>query len=284
MTNEMINLKCPSCGSPMGTPDAQGMALCGYCGTKVVVPITEDLKEKRNFLRYQELCKVAREAKSWKDLLKYSDEILEIDPKNVDGWVDKALATGCLSNLANDRFDEATGYLKQAIQLSPNYARITEAKDYLQGVQFNWYTKLALEQNTNALNFMRAGLAGRSYAQDHSIKAMGYFVKALKVKPSDISTLNNIKIVSENGRKVGVTWYENVQTILAGLEQAKAKQAAAEQLRQLHEKLKKHQAELAKLKQKKGFLASLDIENVQKEIKKDLAEIGRLEKIVQGST
>ena len=55
---------------------------------------------------------------------------------------------------------------------------------------------------------------------------MGYFVLAYKIKPDDPTNLQNIKTVSENGKSLGIQWYQEVQDILAKAEQSKAQQAS----------------------------------------------------------
>ena len=119
MTDNLPNsftLRCPSCGSTMGLPDAQGVAQCGSCGTKVVLQATEAAKENRNLSRYQELCKVANQAKNWEDLLKYANEILEIDPKNADVHTDM----GSMYRKKRD-YDRAVAEFKKAAEVDPRH-------------------------------------------------------------------------------------------------------------------------------------------------------------------
>lgn len=285
MTDGLHNaaiLKCPSCGSPMGTPDLHGLVQCSYCGTKIVLPPTDASKEHRNLARYKELCQAEKQAKNWNNLLKYVNEILEIDPKDLDAWIDKALATGSLSNYLVPRLDEAIGYLQKASELSPNDVRIGETKNTVRDVQFNSYAWHALELNQQAMEMKKLGSVGREYAVKHMIESMGYFVLAYKVKPDDPINLQNIKNVSENGKSLGIQWFQEVQDILVKAEQSRAQQAALNQLSMLRDKLNKREEELAKLNQKKkGFFVNMEIEDVQNEIKKILLEVSKLEKTTQ---
>lgn len=284
MTDNLPNttiLKCPSCGSPMGTPDLHGLVQCNYCGTKIVLPPTDTTKEHKNLVRYKELCQVERQAKNWNNLLKYSSEILEITPNDLDAWIDKALAVGSLSNYLAPRLDEAMGYLQKASELSPNDARIAETKNIVRDVQFNSYAWQALELNQQAMEMKKLGSTGREYAVKYLIESMGYFVLAYKVKPDDPTNLQNIKIVSENGRSLGVQWFQEVQDILAKVEQSKTRQTTLNRISMLRDKLKKRQDELEKLNQKKkGFFVNMEIEDVQSEIKKISLEISKLEKSI----
>jgi tetratricopeptide (TPR) repeat protein len=155
MTDGLHNaaiLKCPSCGSPMGTPDLNGLVQCSYCGTKIVLPSTDATKDHKKFVRLKELCEAERQAKNWDNLLKYASEILEIDPRDVDAWFDKALATGSLSSGYSHRLDEARGYLQKAAELSPDDARISEIKTISEDVQYKGYINLALARNKSAVD------------------------------------------------------------------------------------------------------------------------------------
>lgn len=281
MTDDLRNttiLKCPSCGSPMGAPDLHGLVQCSYCGTKIVLPPTDATKEHKKLVRYKELCQAERQAKNWGNLLKYASEILEIDPKDLDAWIDKALATGSLSNYMIPRLDEAMGYLQKASELSPNDDRIIETRSIVRDVQFNSYAQHALELNQQAMDMKKLGSVGREYATKHTIESIGYFVLAYKVKPDDATNLQNIKIVSENGKSLGIQWFQEVQDILMKAEQSRVQQAAANRLSTLRDKLNKRQAELEKLKQKKsGFFVNMEIEDIQNEIKKIMLEISKLE-------
>src|SRR5258708_32248114 len=85
MKDETINLKCPSCGSPMDVPDQQGVSECPACHTKVIISPSDTFKEQKNLARLKELCNIAINAPNYSDLLKYANEILGINPENVDG-------------------------------------------------------------------------------------------------------------------------------------------------------------------------------------------------------
>jgi phage terminase small subunit len=287
----MFTLRCPSCGSTMGLPDAQGVAQCGSCGTKVVLPATEVARENKNLRRYQELCTVAKQAQNWGDLLKYADEILEIDPKNVDGWIDKARATSWLTTTANDRYGEAMNYLAEAGKLASNDERVLAAYHELRDFQFNWYTYLAHKTNENVQESLTMDdpFAAKRYAGEWTIKEVTYLVSALRLKPDDLPTLQTIERIGNwASRFLGIKWGSDVQEILSKVQQFRsqqeaaerqlqAQQGAAQRLLQLRSKLKQRQAELDKLNQKKGLFSKWDIEDVQNEIRKYTAEIKQLE-------
>jgi len=277
----------------MGTPDSHGLVQCGYCGTKIVLPPTDATKEHKNLVRFQELCKAAKQAKNWNDLLKYASEILEIDPKNVDAWLDKALATGSLSSGYSHRLDEARGYLQQVAELSPDDARIGEIKTIIEDVQHKGYINLALERNKSATDLFNFGIVN-SISIGFLGEAMGNFIEALKVKPNDPYTLQSIKTVNETAKSKGIQWTDaavrelvlKVENTLreqaAAGQMVKAQQDAARRLLTLKQRLQQREVELAKLNQKKrGFFVNMEIEDVQNEIKNISREISKLESTIQ---
>jgi DNA-directed RNA polymerase subunit RPC12/RpoP len=274
MTNTAFSLKCPSCGSALDSPDSQGVSQCSYCGTKIVVPKTTKTTKDENLVHYHELCDVAKQAKNFKDLLKYSNKILEIDSRDTKGWVNKAIATAWLTTEENDRFDEADGYLQQASRISPNETLIKETKMELKHFQHEWYLHLAIENNIQAAKRLMSGL-GQS-GTEYTIKAMNNYLKALRIEPNDIETLERLKLTESAGRDIGIQWSDEASFRLRTLELLKTKQAAIARLAQLEGKLQSLESELGKLNSKKGFFARLDREDVQNEIKKLMAEIEQL--------
>lgn len=156
----------------MGTPDAHGIAQCSYCGTKIMLPPSDAGKERKNLDRYRELCRAEKQAKNWEKVLKYADGILEINPRDDDAWLDKALAAGSLSNYLIPRLDEALGYLNNAGELSPDDARVTATRDLVIDVQFNSYVGQALYLNREAEKIRNMGSALRDHAGQYAAEAM----------------------------------------------------------------------------------------------------------------
>src|SRR5688572_21675077 len=156
----------------IGAPDAHGIAQCSYCGTKVILPPTDAGKERKNLDRYRELCRAEKLAKNWNNVLKYADGILEINPRDVDAWLDKALAAGSLSNYLISRLDEALGYLNNAGELSPEDTRMTETRILVIDVQFNSYVQQALYLNRQAQDVRNMGLVLRDHAGKYAAESM----------------------------------------------------------------------------------------------------------------
>ena len=87
----MIKLNCPSCNGSLELPDNLGVAHCMYCGTKILLQQTDNEHERKSLERLIELKNVAIDANNMAEAIQYCNSILEIDPKNVEAWVDKAI-------------------------------------------------------------------------------------------------------------------------------------------------------------------------------------------------
>ena len=82
-------LICPSCGGELETPDNADVIHCMFCGTKILLSPTERAKEQNNLRRFRELLDVAMKAGNHKEAIEYCNNILGIEPKNVDTWITK---------------------------------------------------------------------------------------------------------------------------------------------------------------------------------------------------
>ena len=74
--NHLISLNCPACGSQMSLPDAQGVAECSSCHTRVIVPQSGSSKQQAEISKYAELRDAANKVGNYVDVLKYSNAIL----------------------------------------------------------------------------------------------------------------------------------------------------------------------------------------------------------------
>ena len=104
---KLLKLNCPSCGGALELPDNLAVAHCMYCGGKVLLDQDSVVRETRDLQRYVELCRVAIEAKNHEEAIGYCNHILEIDPHNIEGWINKAVSTFWLTTGAHNRYDEA---------------------------------------------------------------------------------------------------------------------------------------------------------------------------------
>ena len=102
-----------------------------YCGSKVAV--SDDLgKERLSLARYVELLLVATEAGNNEDILRYSNSILEINPTNITAWIQKAVATFCLTlQSSDDGLTTALVYLERADALGRDREQVDSMRSTL---------------------------------------------------------------------------------------------------------------------------------------------------------
>lgn len=177
---KLLKLNCPSCGGALELPDNLTIAHCMYCGGKILLDQDGVVQERRDLTRYSELCKVAVEAQNHKEVIEYCNQILEIDPKNVEAWINKAVSTFWLTTGVNDRFGEAMEYLDRASDIAPDDAGISVARTLLIKQEAQWLNHLGNQQwetATRIHNIYTSGMYGsndraRQNSHDHVLKAM----------------------------------------------------------------------------------------------------------------
>ncbi len=216
----MITLNCPSCGGKLELPDNLGVAHCMYCGTKILLQQTDNEYERKSLERLIELKKVAIDANNVAEALQYCNSILEIDPKNIETWIDKAISVFRLSTVEKLRYGEAMEYLKKAEQIAPDNSRIGEVRKELTCKQGNMLNELGIVEFNNGtklyesiqpkhfLDVARATDDAKAISIVHYTKGMAYLLAASDCLPDDMQILKNI---AEAVRvKDWVTWSPNV--------------------------------------------------------------------------
>ncbi|KAF0106846.1 MAG: hypothetical protein FD146_2204 [Anaerolineaceae bacterium] len=200
----MIKLNCPSCNGKLELPDNLGVAHCMYCGTKILLQQSDSDQEKKDLARYIELKKVAIDANNFEEALQYCNSILEIDPKNIEAWIHKAVSTFYLTTNKKNRYDEAIEYLKKAAQIAPDNSRIEDVRNELTYKQGMWLSKLGVDefnlgqklydsiQARSFIDIARAERDARAISREHHIAAMNYFMAASTCIPDDLQILRNI--------------------------------------------------------------------------------------------
>jgi len=279
----MIKLNCPSCNGALELPDDLGVAHCMYCGTKILLQQSGDLREKQSLERYVELAKVALEAKNYDEAIQYCNKTLEIDPKNVQAWIDKAISTFWLTTGAHNRYDEAMGYLKKAVQIAPDDIRIINERDQLAGLQAWWLNKLGNDTFKNAQEIadLPAGTWEgaedvRKSSQKLFVEAMNYYLEAASHAPGDEVILENIAACAKAGW--WISWSDTVSSDARRLGRIRTRKHAEANLPILRQQLQVAQANLKTLKMEKGLLTSFKINDAEKKVQKIQEEIATLEK------
>lgn len=279
--SNFITLSCPSCNGQLELPDNLGVAHCMYCGTTILLQQPDAPNEKVAIQRYKELCSTAIKSKNYTEAIQYSNSILELDPKDVDAWIDKATATFWLTSFNNNRYDEAMEYLKKAAQLFPAYSRIFEVRLNLTHEQAMWYNVLGIKKSEIAImtwnNYIGiSAIRAAEESKEYFVSAMEYFLTASYYAPDDVVILENIEQCSKQNSYT--KWSNNVFEKIATLNRLQEKKKAEESLPKIREKSTILDTELSKLKLGKGVFNKKKIKDIEDKIQEIKAEIAQKER------
>lgn len=294
----VVKLNCPSCGGALEVPDNLTVAHCLYCGSEILLDQDGVVKERRDLLRYIELCKVAVEAKNHNEVIEYCNRILELDSRNIEAWINKALSTFWLTTVAHNRYNEAMEYLIKALQIAPNDAGIVNARESLTTHQVLWLMRLALEERETANRIWKATadssitLYSLKLADDNSrenaIRAMNYYLAASDLAASNYAQTNLVILelnrviledIAEWAKEAKwIQWNEKVYAKIETLELLRSNKDALDRLPKLKEELQKAQSDLAKLRTQSGFFLGGKIKDAVRRISQLQADIAKLEK------
>lgn len=287
-------LKCPSCGSAMGKPDHTGLVQCSYCGTNITYHPPVERVERKNVERFLEICKAALEGSNHDEALQYANRVLEIDPENSSAWIYKAVATFWLTTVANNRYDEAMGYLQRAELIEKDNLLIQETRDSLTRGQVQWFIHLGEQELENAIKVAQIytthydlssalsdSLLGHPEAkeksQEYFIKAMNYFIVASHYDPTHYYVLNSIRNIAREAN--WISWSSEVRNKVAFLQRMEQRDQAIESLPNLRKQLQEAQSKLAKLKKEKGFFTGMKIDSAASKVKSLKQQIAQYEHI-----
>jgi tetratricopeptide (TPR) repeat protein len=242
-----IKLTCPACGGSLEIPGDLSVAHCIYCGSKILLD-QEAPREKRQLQHYLELCEVAVKAGNHAEAIGYCNQILEVDPKNIDAWVNKAISTFWLTTAASNRYNEAIQYLDKASEIAPGDERIATARKTLADKQASWLRHLGLEQFKHYLDWRK--LPGRAAAK-YLLNAMNYYLSASDYAPDSIPILEDIECVVKEMAAPST----RVQAKLSTLAPLRARARAQTKLPQLTAEVQAAALELTALRTRTGLLA-----------------------------
>lgn len=286
-------LKCPSCGSVMGQPDHTGLVQCGYCGTTITYHPPVEKIERKSVERYLEICKSALEVKNYKETLEYANKVLEIDPENVDAWINKAIASFWFTTEAKNRYDEAMNYLQKAEGISSDNERIREVKQELIYQQAQWQIYLGnekIKQGDDESHFISTRysdgliqLAARQLEaynkkMEYYLEAMNLFLTADSYIPNDVSVLENIEALVSSSKSFN--WGDAIYKKIQILQVLRSKPIAEEKLPKIKKELQLVQQNLAALKKRNSLFDAFKLDAAEDKEKKLKEEIAKYEAIV----
>ncbi|MBV6449989.1 MAG: hypothetical protein MHPDNHAH_00707 [Anaerolineales bacterium] len=283
-----VVLKCPSCGSVMGKPDHTGLVQCGYCGTAITYHPPVEKIERRNIERFLEMCKSALDGSNYDEALQYANKILEIDPENFDAWVNKAIASYWLTTKANNRFDEAMGYLLKAEKIDPANPVIETTRKSLMENQCRWYTYLGdqadeqsariIEIYSSTADSLFGHMEAKEHCQEYVIEAMNYYFLASNYDSHDLTPLYKMRDLAKFGN--WINWSPEIKYKISSLERIEQKNHATNRLPGLRKQLQEAITRLAKLEKEKGFLSGMKIDGVKRDISSLKQQIAQCEQII----
>jgi tetratricopeptide (TPR) repeat protein len=279
-------LKCPSCGSALGRPDHTGLVQCGYCGTTINYKPPVEKVEGKNIERYSELCQAALDEKNYDESIQYANKILEINPENVDAWINKAHATYWLTTQANNRFDEAMGYLVKAENIDRDNPKIKTTRDWLIDSRYNWYVYCGniadaqvgkiIEKYSLSYDALDGHTEAKKQCQKYVIQSMNYYMLASKCKPNEYNLLIKIRDVAKFGN--WITWSNEVRNRIANIQKVEQIQQAVNLRNQLQIQLHEAETKLAKLKKKNGLFKGMKTASTINDIASRKKQIALCEK------
>lgn len=278
---KLVKLSCPTCAGALELPDNLTVAHCIYCGNKILLDQDSIAQETRELERYIELCTVAVDAKNNNEVIRYCNLILEIDPNNIDAWINKAVSTFWLTTGANDRYEEAMEYLNKAARISPNDRRIETTRIELTRQEATWLNRLGIKQceAANAIYGLNVSDSrARESTKDSIIKGMNYYLRASDLAPDDTVILGNIDDLYR--KAYWISWSDKVKSKVSLLPTLRAKQLAVERLPILRAELNKANSNLAYLRNQKGLLIGTRTKGAEKRINHLSEQISILEQWV----
>ena len=252
----MQKLNCPSCGGHLEIPESLEIAHCKYCGTKSFLQEREASREMIHIEMYKELSKKAFTAENYNEAIRYCDKVLEIDPKDVDSWIIKAVATSRVYP-DNPGYDEAMKYLNRAADLSPNDEIIKKSKQKLTHKQVEFLHNRGLDKfYIGAEGYMSARESvhydereAQRYNEHHFEDAMDWYLKGLELSPGNSKILRDIKRLILEAH--WIEWSDSV------LSKAQLKEEI-DTIKRISKQIQKLNKELDELESKEGLFFGRD--------------------------
>jgi len=288
----ITRVTCPSCGGKLDVPDNRTVSRCTYCGTEIILEQGRDQQEQKDIAHYSELCKVAIEAKNFEEAQRYCNRVLELDPKNVSAWLDKAVISCFWSARSKDitgsyileltewrtRLKEALSYVERARSLEPaseqvikTYQDIISRQKEVCKVHIMAFEAIPQPHPPLLKNFLN----GQAQI------AMGLSLTVLELCPNDMEMLANIDLLHNALPEIDwVNWDERISAHLETIGKLNEKKGAIEKLPRLKEELVKAKEALSKVSKQKGLFNKGRIRASEQQVLALETEIAHLEKVI----
>ena len=123
--------KCPSCFGELQVPDNKDFVICMYCGANVKVRDSIKIVYDANVPNWFKIAYNALDAGNYEEAYEYFNKILEIDSNFSAAWSGKAMATGAMTTLNNNRINEMINYFKNSINSETDEKSKQNIVDYI---------------------------------------------------------------------------------------------------------------------------------------------------------
>ena len=278
----MQKLRCPSCGGQLELSENLEIAHCMYCGTKTLLQEQDISKERLDIVFYKELSNNALLAENYNEAIQYCNKVLKIVPKDVDSWINKALATFWVTP-NKPGYDEAMEYLNKAADLSPNDERIKAVEQELIHHQLEFLSHMGSRKffdGAGDRQFPAHLYHGTFYDIERTeaseylfIEAMDYHLKGLELSPGNPIILKSIKhLILE------VPWIEWSDSVLSKAQLTEE----IDSIKEIAKQIRKLRNEQKELDSKTGILFNRRTGDDDRRIVSISAEIRELEMSVLG--
>jgi len=266
----MRKLTCLSCGAALDIPADLHRAHCVYCGSEIIIEETEPSKRASNLANYLDLGETALEGGNVEEAEQWFNKALELDGKNEQAWIGKALAVQGSSTTQRSRFEESLRCLEKALEINPDSEAVKRAKSKVIFREHIWMAQLATQEwklavdirntwmqaSAESLDILGAfGLDGKAKQQaaPHVASAVNYAEKALALDPDDqimLTVMIECLTQAPGGREFGdPTPYKQRLRLL------ELREKAPIELPALRQKLTELRKELAQAEERGGLFS-----------------------------
>lgn len=281
---KLLRMNCPACAGALEVPDNLTVAHCLYCGNKILLDHENVIQESRDLDRYIELCRISVKAKNSKDVVQYCQRILEIDPKNIEAWLNKSMYMLLLEHAnSEEQIKEAFVYFNRAAELAPNDSRLPLARKFLQRRKADQLSAAAGQQVQSANQILASGSDSptklkqlRAQTTESLVLAMTYLFEALECDPTDKSISARIKNLADQTR-----WMKWSDKTKKKIEIYSDPEESWKTLQLREAELVRARQEIEELNMKKGYFNQLSIKQLTTRIH-ELEEIISLYKQLFG--
>lgn len=252
---EVRKLTCPSCGAAVDIPAGLDRAHCVYCGSDIIIEDTETRRRASDLANYLELGETALEGGDTEEAEQWFNKALELDVKNEQAWVGKAVVSG---------FEESLRCLEKALEINPDSQAAGRALRRLATAEWKLacMTYLAYEKLSEARGeFLGVHGKAKQLAAPRVANAIKYAERALALDPNDgpmLSLIIGCLVGTLGGPEFG-----NPAPYKQRLRLLELREKAPTELPALRQKLTGVRKELAQAEERGGLFSGLRIKRLR---------------------